>query len=419
MPEVREVFADGGASGSVVLATRYGGHYFTRDNGASWFNVCHDALGSDDTETYGATFSRSGAFVAATGFRGVASSVDGCSWVDWSPLDLNFITDVTVISAGEDEGDVLALDRREPPRFWSRSVDVGAFVPYGSALPANIQVSSIEVSRDGRHVYVTAEGGAGGLLVHSADAAESWETLAIPGSAGMTAELVGSAAGNPEVVVVNLGSEAAGRILLTRNAGQSWETVYEARHAIPAAAVDADGTLFFGGPDDGLHRGSVVDVGAGFARIADLGPASLTPSEGRLFAVKSQLDDGYSVALSTDGGHTFTPFFDLCRANVVAACNAETTVGLACSTGIENMPWQPMGNVCQTEPGNPDAPPAPPADDVPAADPALGAPASASCSFAPPSRRPGEDAPPLLAIALALATTLRIQRKPRPGLSPA
>src|SRR5262245_5720374 len=41
MPEVRAVIAKESEPNTVVLATRYGGHYFTRDGGATWFNVCH------------------------------------------------------------------------------------------------------------------------------------------------------------------------------------------------------------------------------------------------------------------------------------------------------------------------------------------------------------------------------------------
>jgi hypothetical protein len=413
MPEVREVFVRDAAPGTVVLATRYGGHYVTFDGGASWTNICHEALGADDTETYGALFTPAGTLVAATGFRGVAVSNDACTWEGWAPQEPSFITELVRLG----ESSVLALDSQEPAHLWWRGASGGPFLRYGSGLPGAVTVTSIAASRDGSRLYVAGSGSAGVSLFRSSDAADSWEALPMPDTQGLTAKLVGVAADAPDVVVARLSGNAHGRVVLSRTGGDSWETVHEAAHDVPAASLAPDGTLFFGGPADGLHRGSVVEVGAGFQQIADIRPLSLTATEGRVFAVTSQVEDGHSVALSTDGGHTFAPFFDVCRATLASACGAGSTVGVACSTGIETMPWQPLGNACHTPTGEPDVPPPPPGGEAPTgmgAPPAANEPEGASCTVSPRSRG---GASALVTLGAALACSLWTIRR-RHGVTP-
>jgi hypothetical protein len=361
MPEVRQVIARTGAPDTLVLATRYGGHYITHDGGATWFNVCHEALGSDDSETYGGLFSRDGTFIASTGFRGIASSVDGCVWTDWSPPQQSFITDVAIIG----DSDILALDRDVPHRVWSSTVDGKSFLPYGTALPEDVDVSTIGASTDGWHVYIGASGPSGFELIHSADAAESWERLPLPAEGQTEVDVIGILRDSPESVVIRLQGVTRTVLVMSRDAGKTWATLFETDRALPAATLNADGTLFFGGPDLGVFAGSVLDatMTPAFEHVSDMPTLGLTYADGRLFSVASQLTSGYSVALSQDGGTTFAPFFDVCNAPVSASCAAESTVAMACSKGIETSAWQPLGNACLTGTGEPDAPLPPPTDD--------------------------------------------------------
>ena len=148
--------------------------------------------------------------------------------------------------------------------------------------------------------------------------------------------------------------------MLSEDAGETWSTLFQAAHAVPAAAITQDGVLFFGNPEEGLFRFALTEVGDTRPAQVSMTPTrGLAASGGRLYSIGDELSDGYSVAVSADDGATFTPFFALCKNHIAAACNAETSVGTVCTFGIETEPWQPLGAACtpKSPAANPSEPP--------------------------------------------------------------
>src|SRR5690348_10165042 len=70
MPVAERVLTRPHDAAAVIVETRFGGLYMTTDGGGTFFNVCHEALGADDTETYPGVFAADGTVAVSTGFRG-------------------------------------------------------------------------------------------------------------------------------------------------------------------------------------------------------------------------------------------------------------------------------------------------------------------------------------------------------------
>src|ERR1043165_10279920 len=72
MPVAERVLTRANDATAVGVETRFGGLYVTTDAGGTFFNVCHDAPGADDTGTYPGGIAADGTVAVATGVRAAA-----------------------------------------------------------------------------------------------------------------------------------------------------------------------------------------------------------------------------------------------------------------------------------------------------------------------------------------------------------
>jgi hypothetical protein len=146
---------------------------------------------------------------------------------------------------------------------------------------------------------------------------------------------------------------AGDEVRLSEDGGETWSKLFAAKSALPAATVDEDGVLYFGGPAEGVYRIALGDVGTISPLQVSTTPArALAAGGGRVYSVGDEPKDGYAVAVSEDEAHTFTPFFRLCKTAIDVQCGPASSVVAACSLGIETEPWSPLGSACggKTEP---------------------------------------------------------------------
>jgi hypothetical protein len=360
MPRVERVLVHPADPQRIVIATRYGGYYVTNDAGATFLHVCQEAMGYDDTEAYPGHFSRSGAVVVSTGYRGIASSSDACGWSTWAPSGPVFIADVAAPS------DDLLLALNSAPgsegfanQIWS-SADAGAsWQPLGAALPADRMVFGVAGSPDAAELFVTARNESGIQLLASTDSGVTWQQKLVASDVSASPRLVGQVPGSPGHLVVLLAHEQvdsaapADVLLISTDSGESFQTLYQAQGGLPGATFTEDGLLWFGGPEDGLWNVQLGVAEAFPVQVSATPTLGLTWSQGKLYSIGDETTQGYSLAVSEDGGQVFRPLFSFCDRHEQLSCAAGSSVAAMCSQGIESENWEPLGEVCGQSPGGP------------------------------------------------------------------
>src|SRR6478752_5661759 len=93
MPEPRTILLREDHPEHIVIGTRRGGYFSTKDAGATWGWMCEAGVGYDDEEVYPGALLRSGTLIVSTGFGGLSVSQDGCSFSQWLPSELPFVAD--------------------------------------------------------------------------------------------------------------------------------------------------------------------------------------------------------------------------------------------------------------------------------------------------------------------------------------
>lgn len=353
MPRVESVLVHPEDAQRIVIATRFGGYYVTHDGGATFLHVCQQAMGYDDTEAYPGHYARSGAVVVSTGYGGIASSSDACGWSSWAPAGPVFIADVKAPS------DSLLLALNSAPgndgftnQVWASS-DVGvSWSQLGAPLPADRMVFGVAASPDGAELFVTARGESGAELLASTDGGMSWQQKFIAGDKVASPRLIGQVPGSPGHLVVLLAHEQVDEsappdvLLISTDAGETFQTLHQAQGGLPGAAFTDDGMLWFGGPEDGLWNVQLGVAEAFPVQVSATPTRGLTWSQGKLYSIGDEVTQGYSVAVSEDGGQTFRPLFSFCDRHEQLVCAAGSSVSLLCSQGIESELWKPVGEMC-------------------------------------------------------------------------
>ena len=127
-----------------------------------------------------------------------------------------------------------------------------------------------------------------------------------------------------------MGSIAYFALMVTDDGGMTWTQTFERDGEISAFALSPDGSqVIIGGPDDGLLVADTSDMA--FAQISDIHARCATWDSSGIYVCADQFKDGYNVALSTDGGSTFTPLSEQSSpCGPPEMCGADSSIGTAC-----------------------------------------------------------------------------------------
>jgi hypothetical protein len=349
VPEPRTILLREGHPEHVVVGTRRGGYFVTRDAGASWSWICETGVGYDEDEVYPGALLQSGKLVVSTGFGGLAVSADGCGWSPWLPSAQPFMADVRVRTDMPDA--VIALEGRGEGegfvnQLWQSTDNAETWQPLGAAFAPDTQAVSVAVSNTGE-LYVGTVGPAGAELLRSNDAL-SWIRTVITPEPGVTPRLIGAmeGAGSAHLYVIADHAQVDGvvtpgdRALMSLDHGESFTLLLEGAGDLAAWSLSPQGErLAIGGHSDGIHvLTDAMDAveSAVMARVSSRAAHALNwDSEGRLYLAGHEEADGFSVGVSSDTGATFSPLFALCQVTGPLACPADTSVGGLCLSSGE------------------------------------------------------------------------------------
>jgi hypothetical protein len=395
VPEPRTILLREDAPEHIVIGTRRGGYFVTRDAGRTWSWMCESGVGYDDEEVYPGALLAGGTLVVSIGFGGVAVSADGCGFMPWLPSEQPFVADVRVQPGAPDA--VFALEARSDGdafvnQLWQTS-DGSTWRALGAPFAADTLAASFAVSEEGE-LFVGASGPSGAELLHSTDAAQSWQRVAIPAEPGVAPRVVGArgAGESARVFVVADYPQAEGltttgdRALLSVDGGRSFAPLLEGTGDLSAWSLSNDGArLAVGGDADGIYV--LTDAqNAGASSLMQVSTRAVHAlawsADGRLYAAGHEETDGFSVGVSDDDGRSFQPLFSLCQVQGPVSCSAESSVGRQCKSSGET------GWDVRKEAADSDACAATQQPDGAAGNPALpgaptNAPPEASCAFSP------------------------------------
>ena len=288
-----------------------------------------------------------GGFLGGT-YRGlVHTNASGCGTEIVQPDLERVVIDVVRSPAGTLW--LVTSDGRDIPNGVYRSDDGESFVP-GNAEIEPILFERIRVANDEQTVYLsgayprTVVRTEREIVVHrSVDAGVNWDRFVFAHQDGERALfLLEVDADDPATVYAYLQREfdryeVPERVVVSRDGGESWETLFEIAGAFGAFAIDGD-TTYVGAtqapsfenaegeliaPEFGLWRS---EGGSAFESVRDdVSIHCLVPWMGELWACSSSLLGEFDVGRSSDGGTTFTEEFSIADLLGPSECGEEQT----------------------------------------------------------------------------------------------
>jgi MYXO-CTERM domain-containing protein len=277
---VGEVLANGRAPSTSTIHFRRGaeneiaagmtfGLLVSKDNGATWFYMCEDAVGYGGMYDPRYVFTSTGALFATT-FNGLKVMRDGCTFGD-TPSGTKFVSEViggedgAIYYASTDEGDngVFTSCSPEPPapRTCNDGTDFPVVVRPGQAKdwwqtmraapsdPKRVYLSGYRLELQQPKVF---------LLFRSSDGGQTFQPLPVTDFTVMpnsTIDIVGVSATNPDHVYARVTLEdnsLADAIYRSTNGGQSWTRILGLPASI-AFVARANGQLVAGTQAQGTH----------------------------------------------------------------------------------------------------------------------------------------------------------------------
>lgn len=327
------------------------GLLYSSDAGAGWDWVCERAIGFTGQEDPALGVLSDGTVFAGIG-AGLSRSRDGgCSWaLDDLPdrggaapsasgaanSERLPITDVSVRAAVPGSAVVMAWEPQPVTtttpgyrsRFFATSDGGLTWRAYGEGLDPSVLGLTLDVApADARRLYASGiRPGAqrtASLFVSTDDGA-SWTEHPVPFDArdetGLYIAAVDPA--QPELVYLRTSGANQSRLLVTRDAGATFEEHFAGGPMLGFALSPDGATLYLGGPDDGLWVGSRDTLV--FERRADLPVQCLLRTADALYACSSDAAGGFTVGASYDDGHTFEPKLFLSSVRGPLACDTDS-----------------------------------------------------------------------------------------------
>ncbi|WP_437819332.1 WD40/YVTN/BNR-like repeat-containing protein [Sorangium sp. So ce1078] len=292
----------------------------THDGGAAWRWICEPVVGFGGNEDPMLAFLADGTIVAGV-FDGLSASKNGgCDWsfapgelMDRYVIDLSADREdpsraVLVVSTGLGAGRFLT-------QLWETSDNADSWTKAGANLPEDFLAHTVDAAPSNRdRVYLSGRFGApdyAGALQRTDDRGATWQRLDIQGSDDTRLPYIGAIdPADPDTVYVRLDGDPTDALLVSRDGGESFTTVFESKGDLLGFALSPDGaSVIVGGPQDGIWRAPASSLE--FEKISDVGARCLTWTAAALFACGDEFVDGFTVGRSTDEGESFEALLHL------------------------------------------------------------------------------------------------------------
>jgi len=346
----------------VALRTTFG-LLVSRDRGQAWDWVCEQAFGVAGAEDPAFAFTPGGALFAAT-YQGLFVSRDGaCSFsnaeasvgrtlfVDLTSRKAAPETIVALASAFESNDDAGAA--RYATTLFSTSDDGRSYQTIAASIAPSLVVETVDVApTDASRIYVSGwrvtnnngNDSAEARLLASYDRGVSWQThpIALEGSErGVYIAAISPTNADNVYVRTDGGMNMPSRLLFSRDAGRSFETVLRAAGPLSGFALsDSGDRVWVGGPRDALQTARTTDHV--FSAISSVEVSCLAFADDGLWACSSERH-GFVVGRSRDEGKTFEPLLRFCDIRGPLACAPGTTTFDQCvsksASGASGRSW--------------------------------------------------------------------------------
>jgi hypothetical protein len=308
------------------------------DAGRSWDWVCERAIGFSGQQDPALGILEGGVVVAGL-FEGLAQSDDqGCSWFfAETQLPGTPIVDFTVRPGMPAAALALAWEAQpataSTPGYRSRflATDDGgrSWRPYGAGIDPAVLVLTLDVApTDPERLYasgIRAGASRTAALYVSTDRAATWTERPVPFETGSEQGLYIAAVdpNDADLVYLRTSSATRSRLLVTRDAGQSFQEPYAGGPMLGFALAPDGSRVYLGGLEDGLW--TAESRALVFEQRSSLPVQCLAASADTLYACSSTMG-GFALGASRDDGTSFTPLLQLDAVRGPLACAPQTSV---------------------------------------------------------------------------------------------
>ncbi len=353
-PSAEQLVVDPGDPNHITVQVTYG-FIHTRDAGRTWTWTCEDAAFYGGELDPPIALLDGGVLIAGVFDGLVVASPDSCNLGFAPGLENRFFVDVSASKV--DPRRAIAISSNGlgmntfDTRLWASGDAAASWAQAGTSLPDDFLALTADVAPSNeQRVYVSgfqilSSTNYVGSLARSSDGGQTWEIVPIPGSANNSGPYLAAVdPTNADRIYLRLDSEL-GTLLVSDDAGDTWDTVYTASSRLLGFALSPDGAqVRVGSETDGIHAASTTDLA--FSQINTLGTRCLTWHKDVLYACAKEAFAGFTIGKSLDGGQTFEAIHHLqCLGGVDPKCPEETTtVGQKC-TGK----WAAQEQILQTD----------------------------------------------------------------------
>ncbi|MEO8184376.1 MAG: hypothetical protein ABI895_36675 [Deltaproteobacteria bacterium] len=345
----------------------------SRDSGRSWTWICEAAVGYMGDPAIAVLGDGS---LLAGFFGSVAVSADvGCNWGNLTlETRYQYAFDTTLDPANPARAWVLTVSVDGSRQVSLLSVDssgaiVEALPVGGGFVPSTVEVAPSNPNR----IYVTgAIENEPSIVLRSEDRGHNWQRFAFDayGSSPLFISAVDPL--DPNLVYARIDNQQdasrpttqrqpSDHLLVSRDAGENWETVFSLDGDLYGFALSPDGSrIATGGPELGLYLASAQQLDFKPAPAPVRGLRCLRWTAEGLLACGQETLDGWTVGLSRDEGQSFEPLWHVTDLAPLV-CSPTSSTGAVCPAV-----WPDVARTIGAERGEPPTivgPPPPAAQD--------------------------------------------------------
>ena len=312
------------------------------DGGHNWTWICEGAVGYTGDPALALL---GGGNLLAGFFGSVAVSADrGCGWgVQALDSQHQYAFDTTLDPADPSRAWVLTVSVDGTRQVSLLSVDatgaIGATLPVGQGfIPSTVEVAPSAPER----IYVTgAIENEPSLVLRSEDGGHNWSRFPFDAYGSLPLFISAIDPVDPNLLYARIDNQPGApsapaqrqptdHLLVSRDGGESWQTVFSLDGDLYGFALSPDGSkIATGGPDLGVYIASTSDLDFQPVPAPVRGLRCLRWTSEGLLACGQEALDGWTVGRTQNEGQSFEPLFQV-EDLTPLECSPASTTGAAC-----------------------------------------------------------------------------------------
>jgi photosystem II stability/assembly factor-like uncharacterized protein len=303
----------------------------SRDAGHSWTWICEAAVGYMGDPALALL---GGGNLLAGFFGSVAVSAEqGCAWgVRTLDTQYQYAFDATLDPADPSRAWVLTVSVDGTRQVSLLSVDatgaIGTTLPVGQGfVPSTVEVAPSDPQR----IYVTgAIENEPSIVLRSQDGGQNWSRFPFDAYGSLPLFISAIDPLDPDRLYARVDNQPGDHLLVSRDGGQTWQTVFSLDGDLFGFALSPDGSkIATGGPDLGVYIASTDDLTFQPVPAPVRGLRCLRWTDDGLLACGQEALDGWTVGRTQNEGQSFEPLFHVQDLTPLECAPASTT-GAAC-----------------------------------------------------------------------------------------